>query len=344
VLSAASRRLATVGQDGMLRIFDTVVGGQVAHINHGLGKTELQALDWSPGGRRIVTGGFDRMVRMWDARRGEQIDAIETLAHQAQAPSNAEPLRTLFQLYVRLGWVDDARSIARTALASAPDDMMWKEESLQAEAIFAGALEPESTDDSSLFIALLNKIRDGWSAGNAVVTVKAWRELAGKPGAEAPLAFARNYLSRAAWTVKWFPSAVDPVAEPILWRGQAFAAGAVKASLHTLSFPYHDRGPKDLLLYSSPAGQGPGAKDFGMIANAEINLAAGKWRLRTVGEGGVRVLVHGQPVIDSWTTGGPLERTGDYEQATTGMAQITVEHFVREGTDGFQFFIEPVLE
>ncbi len=143
----------------------------------------------------------------------------------------------------------------------------------------------------------------GGTPGNAAVTVKAWRELAGKPGAEAPLAFARNYLSRAAWTVKWFPSAVDPISEPVLWRGQAFAAGAMKAGVHTLSFPYHHRGPKDLLLDSSPPGQGPGAKDFGMIANAEINLAGGKWRLRTVGDGGVRVLVNGQPVIDSWTAG-----------------------------------------
>ena len=342
--NADGRRLATVGQDGMLRIFDTIVGGQVAHINHGLGKSELHALDWSPGGRRVVSGGFDRTVRMWDARRGEQIDAVESLARQADVHSNSESLRKLFQLYVRLGWVDAAREIARTALTAAPDDMMWKEESLQAEAAFAGALEPEPTDDSSVFIALLNKIRDGWNAGNAQVTVKAWRELAGKSGAEAPLEFARNYLSRAAWTVKWFPSSVDPMAEPVLWRGQAFAARALKAGVHTLSFPYHYRGPKDLLLDASPAGQGPGAKDFGMIANAEINLAAGKWRLRTIGDGGVRVLVNEQPVIESWTAGGPLERVGDYEQATTGMAQITVENLVREGTEGFQFFIEPVVE
>ena len=48
--SPTGTRLATAGQDGMIRLFATDSGRPVAQIAHGAGTSELEALDWSPMG------------------------------------------------------------------------------------------------------------------------------------------------------------------------------------------------------------------------------------------------------------------------------------------------------
>jgi hypothetical protein len=253
-------------------------------------------------------------------------------------------LRELFRLYARLGWVDEARESARTALAISPGDPEWSAEAARAEEGFARALDSDATDNSSVMIGLLNRIRETWSEGNPSEAVAAWRELAGRPGAEAGLEYAHTYLSRTDWTVKWFASKVDPIAERAAWELRETGSDGVQiTNVRTLSFPYLYRGPKDLLLNSMLTEKGPGGKNFGMFAHADIPLAAGKWRFHVIGGGGVRVKVDGTVVLDSWTTGAPAERTGDYTQGKSGPAQVSVESFVAEGVEGFQFWLEPVF-
>lgn len=344
------RRLATVGQDGMMRVYDPATGGQVAQIVHGLGNTELHSLDWNSDGQTIVSGGFDRTVRLWDAHRGREIDSVERLLPRGQAPVDLETLRRISRLYAQLGWVDKTREACRAAQKLAPDDPTLNAAEVEAEALFAHALDSETLSntpasaESRERIVLLNSIHDSWEARSTDAALLAWRELARLPGASESLPLARTYLSRAFWSVTWFPSKVDPIVGLAGWQEQAKSPVAVTVNVRALCFPYLQRGPKDLLLNSQLTERGPGGKNFGMIAHAKVNLPAGKWRLRAIGGGGARVSIAGQTVIDHWVGDGPTEQVGDYDQPATGEVEITVEHCVREGTDGFQFLIEPADE
>jgi WD40 repeat protein len=348
VWNADGRRLATAGQDGMLRVYDAVSGGQVAHINHGLGNTELNALDWSRDGRRLVSGGFDQRVRMWDAQRGERIDSVEQLALATPSKPTLETLRKLASRYTELGWADEARETFRQARDLAPNDAALVAAAGEAETSFGRALDLASFDNGpasgppARIIALLTGIYESWEKGKSDEAIRSWQELTRLPGAAEVLPLVRNYFSRARWSVTWFPSKVDPIADPAGWRTQATSADAAAANVRALCFPYLHRSPKELLLSPELTERGPDEKNFGAIAHAQVNLPAGKWRFRVAGGNGSRVLVNGQPVIDNWTADAPPEKTADFEQTTAGTVEITVEHFVREGTDGFQFQMEPV--
>jgi WD40 repeat protein len=350
VWNADGTRLATAGQDGMVRVFDAKVGGQVAHINHGLGNTELHALDWSRDGRRLVSGGFDRYVRVWNAQRGERLDAVEQLAQKAQTESNnLEVLRELARLYAQLGWADDARRTYERARTLAPEDAALPTAAAGAELSFARLLDAETPDgDPTLTqnvrtITLLTRIYDAWEAEKADAALAAWRELAQLPNRAEALPIARTYLNRARWAATWFSSKVDPLANLEGWRAQASGAGAVLSNVRTLNFPYLHRGPKDLLLTTELTERGPGAGKFGMIARTRVTLPAGKWRFQVKGGDGARVIVNGQAVLENWAADAPPEMSVDYEQGLTGAVDLTVEHFVKDGTDGFQFLIEPLL-
>jgi WD40 repeat protein/serine/threonine protein kinase len=349
VWNSDGRRLATVGQDGMLRVYDAAIGGQVAHINHGLGNTELHALDWSRDGRRLVSGGFDRYVRVWDAQRGERLVAVEQLAQRAQArPNDLETLRELARTFTQLGRADDARHAFARARAIAPDDAALISAAAEAEQSLAHTFETAFADSApapapdARAITLLSAMHHASEEGKTETALGIWRDLARLPAAAEWLPLARTYLSRANWSATWFPSKVDPDLPG--WRAQEASSEAVAVNLRTLCFPYLQRGPKDLLLASELNERGPGARNFGMIARARLKLPAGSWRFRAVGGGGVRVLLNDKAIIDQWTADAPAEKTADYDQATTGPVELTVEHFVLNGADDFQFLIEPVSD
>jgi len=162
--------------------------------------------------------------------------------------------------------------------------------------------------------------------------------------AEELLPLAATYLSRANWTAAWFPSTVDPEQDLEAWRALATGPGAVTVNVKSLSFPYLHRGPTALALGSELSARGPGANHFGMIARARVKLAAGKWRFRIRGEGGVRVMVDGKAVIEDWAADAPGTEAADDERSMEGEAEIVVEHFVKEGTAEFRFLLEPVAK
>jgi len=349
--NADGRRLASGGQDGMIRIFDTALGGQVAHISHGLGNTEVHALDWSRDGRSLVSGGFDRYVRVWDARRGQRLEEVEQLARVAQTrPDQPATLRDLARTYAQLGWVDDARRTFAFALHAAPKDDDLRIAAADAERSFASTLDSPSADGEPVFernpraISLLADIDQHWDAGKADAAIAAWRELIRLPGADQLRPFARTYFSRARWSATWFASKVDPLADPAAWRAQAAQPEAVTTDVRTLCFPYLRRGPKDLLLTPALIERGPTSGAFGMIARARIHLPAGRWRLSVAGGGGARVLAGEQTIIDNWKANASPSQSGEYQQTVAGLVDLSVEHFVTGAVDDFQFLIEPVSE
>jgi hypothetical protein len=81
-----------------------------------------------------------------------------------------------------------------------------------------------------------------------------------------------------------------------------------------------------------------------MIARARVDLPAGKWRFRVTGDGGARVTVNAQAVIEGWSAGVRPELTGEFVQAAAGPVEVAVEHLVRDGVNDFQFQMEPAEE
>lgn len=342
------RRLATGGQDGIVRIYDAGRGGQVAQFNHGLGSTEVHALDWTPDGRQLLSAGYDRFTRVWDADRGYLLNAIPTsTALVAAHPNDPAALYSLAQSYARLGWASSARRVG----ASAPEGDASRSGSAKAEAAFVAALDmPELALDlfqsepagNARMIETLLAIYKNQSEEKLAPAVAAYREFARLPGAPAYLPLATTWLNRARWTVAWFPSKADPQQALAEWRALAGGPDAVTIPVRTLCFPYLKRGPKDLQLGAELTERGPGADHFGMIARARVKLPAGKWRFRASGGDGVRVMIDGKVILENWTANAPVEKVADYEQAAAGDVEVVVEHFVIEGTNGFQFLLEPV--
>ncbi|EDY22080.1 WD-40 repeat protein [Chthoniobacter flavus Ellin428] len=238
--SPNGHRLATAGQDGIVRIFATDSGGEVAQISHGLGTSELDALDWSPDGQQNLSAGYDSALRIRDAERGARLDAIDRLIeYKKEHPKDLETLRKLALTYAQVGWVDDARLTFGQLHSLAPDDAASRTAGANAEAAFARSLDTPSPDwmsspalvgDKRRALELLNTVHDSWEAGQPEAAITAFRELAHLSGSTALLPYAYNYVSRARWSVSWFASRTDPLGDLTAWRALAHEPEAVNTT------------------------------------------------------------------------------------------------------------------
>jgi hypothetical protein len=77
------------------------------------------------------------------------------------------------------------------------------------------------------------------------------------------------------------------------------------------------------------------------VAATRLSLPAGKWRVRTVSDDGVRVFIDGRQVLANWTWHAPTLDEAEVD-LTAGPHDIRVEHFEIDGYAQLQFMIEPV--
>ena len=66
------KRLATLGAEGMIRVWDTGSGRQLRAMGPGTRMLqEHEGLHWSPDGRRLASAIGDGVVRIWDPETGQ---------------------------------------------------------------------------------------------------------------------------------------------------------------------------------------------------------------------------------------------------------------------------------
>jgi hypothetical protein len=103
------------------------------------------------------------------------------------------------------------------------------------------------------------------------------------------------------------------------WKRILASPPVLEQTLPRLAFPW--------------GGQGPTAavRDyFATVATAEIRLPAGRYRIRTVSDDGIRVRVDGAPVIEDWTWHPPRSNE-TVVRLEAGTHRIRVEHFEIDG-------------
>ncbi|HVS35666.1 MAG TPA: protein kinase [Gemmataceae bacterium] len=75
-------RLASVGSDKYVRLWDVASGKQVAALDGQV--DEISCVAFSPDGRRLASGGKDQLIRLWDAATGRPLALCQGSTNRVQ--------------------------------------------------------------------------------------------------------------------------------------------------------------------------------------------------------------------------------------------------------------------
>jgi parallel beta-helix repeat protein len=147
-------------------------------------------------------------------------------------------------------------------------------------------------------------------------------------------------LVNARWQATFFNWSMDPREDLDAWRKLAQGPEAWTAEIDRLDLSYGWDGPGRLNLKGPPNAM-PGTDHFGMVAQTQFQIPAGRWRVRTLSDDGVRVLLNGKVILENWTWHGPTRDTAVFEQSRSDLVQLVVEHFEIDGYAVLQLEIDP---
>ncbi len=143
------------------------------------------------------------------------------------------------------------------------------------------------------------------------------------------------------WKVRVFDWKTDPRQDEAAWRKEA--QHGVRTTIRSLDLVFGNGGPSQLVaLGPEVAAARIGSDHFGTLAWAEIPLAAGDWRIRTLSDDGIRVRVEGELVVDDWNWHPPKRDRGTFHLDEPRKVRIEVEHFELDGYSTLSVTLEPV--
>jgi len=145
----------------------------------------------------------------------------------------------------------------------------------------------------------------------------------------------------ALWTIRVFPWTIDPREDLEGWRAEANGSEAMEAASNALQLKFAHGGPRTVGLSDEITASGPGPDRFGVIASTRLQLSAGRWRVSTLSDDGVRVTVDGSVVLENWTWHGPTRDRAEFIIDQERIVEIVVEHFEIDGYAVLTFDIEP---
>ncbi|MHC5012766.1 MAG: PA14 domain-containing protein [Planctomycetota bacterium] len=119
-----------------------------------------------------------------------------------------------------------------------------------------------------------------------------------------------------------------PAAFAALLRGEP----RLRATHEALDFAWQSGGP-----------EGVPSDAFATLATAEVNVSAGRYRVRSVSDVGIRVFVDETVVIERWDRHGPTEDVAELD-LSEGSHTLRVEHFEIDGWAHLGVRLEPLLE
>lgn len=159
----------------------------------------------------------------------------------------------------------------------------------------------------------------------------------------------RGTFLHAPWVASIFAFKTDPRTDLEGWRTESRGPGAITFPCDDLGWMrFGLRGPRDLPFLRDAGANGtalPGNTRFGVVARARLTLPAGRWRVTTVSDDGIRVIIGDpgdKPVIENWTQHAPTRDVGTFDQAAAGPVGITVEYFQLDGLATLEFGLEKV--
>ncbi len=151
----------------------------------------------------------------------------------------------------------------------------------------------------------------------------------------------RGTIVATTWTVTFFRCTAKPNEDPASFDRDRKAKGSVTTSVERLDFRFGGRGPGDLGLGESVAAAGLGRDHFGLVAETKLRIPAGKWRVTTQSDDGIRVTAGGERIIDNWTWHVPTKNQGFIRCKEPREVPITVEYFELDGSATLTVEIEP---
>jgi parallel beta-helix repeat protein len=152
---------------------------------------------------------------------------------------------------------------------------------------------------------------------------------------------ARGVLAACSWSIRIFPSVVDPRVDADRWRREGLAGGAA-VTAPRLELVYGHGGASELKLDPLIERAALPRDHFGTIASAIMAVPAGRWRLRTLSDDGLRVWLDGELVIDDWTHHGPTAHEAAFALEALREIELRVEHFELDGYAVLRVVIEPM--
>ncbi len=151
----------------------------------------------------------------------------------------------------------------------------------------------------------------------------------------------RATIINANWKLRFFAYGTDPRKDVDAWRGEAGSAVSCESAALDLRFAH--RGPSQIEGLGAPVSAANLPADhFGTLAETQLHMPAGRWRVRTFSDDGVRVWVNERSVIENWTWHGPTEDVGEFVTDSAGDVRIRVEHFELDGYAVLTLDLEPI--
>lgn len=142
---------------------------------------------------------------------------------------------------------------------------------------------------------------------------------------------ASGNLFTAAWTVRYYgwSEADDPRSSSDAWQRITAQVPTDTIEAKSLDFRWAFRQP-------TPKSQ---ADRFAVVATAKVSLNSGRYRVLTVSDDGVRVVIDGQKAIENWTWHGATTDEATIELGE-GEHELRVEYFEIDGFAQLQLRME----
>lgn len=140
----------------------------------------------------------------------------------------------------------------------------------------------------------------------------------------------------ANWSVRCWAWTNDPLTDLDAWRAEADLVESV--TLDQLDLPFASGGPSRV----SQKLDIDNRDRFGLIAETEITLPKGKWKLSTLSDDGIRVFIHGETLLERWDIHGPTPDEVVFEVPDDSPTRIGIEYFENDGYAMLQVDLQPV--